>query len=73
MKTANTTVDEGFDRLQELLVAMRPGDRLIVADASISSGLTEHLCRAMLEGLVRAGLMDHTEDDVFVRCHLAST
>ena len=73
MTTVKRTVDEGFDRLQEILVAMRPGDTLVVADASQLSGLTEHLCRAVLEGLVRAGLMNHTGTDVFVRCRLVSS
>ena len=61
------SVNEGFDRLQHLLLAMRAGDELRAADASQASGLSEDVCRTVLEGLQRAGLMRHEREDLFVR------
>lgn len=58
---------EGFDRLQRLLVAMRAGDELRASDASTVTGLSVGTCRAVLEGLERAGLMSHAADDLYVR------
>lgn len=55
--------DQGFDRLQRLLLAMKAGDALRAAEAAQLSGLNEGLCRAVLEGLTRAGLMAHAQDD----------
>jgi DNA-binding IclR family transcriptional regulator len=62
--------NEAFDRLQQLLLTMRVGDDLRAGDAAHATGLSEHLCRAVLEGLTRAGLMTQAEDDRFVRCTL---
>jgi hypothetical protein len=61
------SVNEGFDRLQHLLLAMRAGDELRASDASQVSGLSEDVCRTVLEGLQRAGLMRHEREDLFVR------
>jgi DNA-binding IclR family transcriptional regulator len=58
---------EGFDRLQHLLVNMRDGDTLELAEAAKLSGLSEDTCRAMLEGLARAGLMSREDEERFVR------
>jgi DNA-binding IclR family transcriptional regulator len=63
-------VSEGFDRLQEKLLAMRIGEQLSAGDAAAASGLSEQVCRTVLEGLTRAGLMTRAEDDRFVRCTL---
>jgi hypothetical protein len=60
-------LDEGFDRLQKVLLAMNAGDELTPADAAKLSGLTEGVCRAMFEGLTRAGLMSAEADGRFVR------
>lgn len=67
MSYLNVSVNEGFDRLQRLLVAMHSGDALLSSEAAQLSGLREQVCRAMLEGLTRAGLMSHEPDDRFVR------
>lgn len=60
-------VNEGFDRLQDLLLAMHVGDEMCVTDAADACGLSLETCRAVFDGLTRAGLMTHVEDDRFVR------
>ena len=67
MNYTHEIFNDGFDRLQRLLLAMKAGDELRPADAARLSGLNEGLCRAVLEGLTRAGLMSQAEDDRFVR------
>lgn len=64
------TVNHGFDRLQDLLLDMRAGDELRVAEAANRSGLKPEICLAVLKGLTRAGLMSHEAGDLFVRRHL---
>lgn len=61
------SVNEGFDRLQRLLLAMHAGDDLTVTDAAQVTGLDEGMCRAVLEGLERAGLMAREDGGRFVR------
>jgi len=73
MDPISLSVNEGFDRLQRLLLAMRPGDDLTAADAAEVTGLNEQVCRAVLEGLARAGLMAPEPDDRFVRKSLDLT
>ena len=70
MDTARNSVNEGFDRLQHRLLEMRAGDQLTPGEAARLSGLTENMCRAVLEGLTRAGLMSAESDGRFVRRHL---
>ena len=60
-------VNEGFDRLQRLLLAMHSGDQLLATEASELTGLSPETCRAVLEGLTRAGMMTREPDDRFVR------
>ena len=59
--------NQGFDRLQRLLLAMHSGDQLLATEASELTGLSPETCRAVLEGLARAGLMSREQDDRFVR------
>jgi hypothetical protein len=61
------TDQEAFNRLERLLVAMRQGEQLRAADAADASGLSEHVCRHVLLGLERAGLMAQEATDLFVR------
>ena len=49
-------VDQGFDRLQALLLALRAGDVLYVGDAVRVSGLSEGTCRTALEALANEGI-----------------
>jgi len=67
MERMSLSVNEGFDRLQRLLLAMHAGDPLTATDAAQVTGLDEGMCRAVLEGLERAGLMAHENDGRFVR------
>jgi DNA-binding IclR family transcriptional regulator len=67
MSDNNQPVNDAFDRLQRLLLAMRAGDELASRDASRLTGLAEPTCRTVLEGLTKAGLMSHRGDDRFVR------
>ena len=59
--------NEGFDRLQRLLLAMHTGDELRPADASRLTGLTEQICTIALNRLTTAGLMSLEPDGRFVR------
>jgi len=70
MFSISPNVSEGFDRLQQLLLDLRVGDELRVSEAAHSSGLSVHVCLAMLQGLERAGLMKQTDADRFVRSRL---
>jgi hypothetical protein len=67
MFQSQQAVHAGFDRFQDLLLAMRAGDELRASDAARLTGLTHDVCRSVLEGLQRAGLMTHQGDDLFVR------
>jgi DNA-binding IclR family transcriptional regulator len=70
MFSISPNVTEGFDRLQQLLLDLRVGDELRVSEAAHASGLSEHVCLAMLEGLERAGLMAQADSDRFIRRRL---
>lgn len=59
--------NEGFQRLQALLLNMRVGDTLCVGDAARASGLSEDVCRTALEDLTRVGLMNRENEQRFVR------
>jgi DNA-binding IclR family transcriptional regulator len=63
----NESLNDGLDRLQRVLLDMRNGDELVCADAARLSGLNQDVCRTVLEGLTRAGLMSQESDDRFVR------
>ncbi len=65
--------DEGFDRLQRLLLEMRTGDDVRAADVAAATGLSDTICLTVLKGLERAGLMEHADGDRFVRCTLDLT
>jgi DNA-binding IclR family transcriptional regulator len=64
------SVNQGFDRLQRILTTMNVGDDISPADAAEQTGLSEDVCRAMLAGLERAGLMTRGPDERFTRCPL---
>jgi len=63
-------VDPGLDKLQELLLGMVPGDEVTVTRAVEVSGLDEAQCDAVLDALMRAGLMVRLHPGDYVRCHL---
>jgi hypothetical protein len=62
-------IDAGFDKLQEFLLTMTPGDRVSVERAAEISGLDVGRCDAVLSALLRAGLM-RQQQDAYVRCRL---
>jgi len=63
----NESLNDGLDRLQRILLEMQHGDELACDEAARRSGLNPDVCRTVLEGLTRAGLMSHESDDRFVR------
>jgi predicted transcriptional regulator of viral defense system len=64
-------MDAGFDKLQEFLLAMTPGDELSVGDAHQISGLDDRTCEAVLAALMRAGLMLRLQQGAYKRVRLA--
>jgi hypothetical protein len=66
-------IDPGMDKLQELLLAMSPGDEVSVARAIEVSGLDRSQCDAVLEGLMRAGFMVRLDQGGYARCQLDVT
>lgn len=67
MSFLSRKADEGFDRLQTLLLNMRAGDALCVEEAVRASGLSEDICRKALEALEKVGLMNRENERRFVR------
>jgi hypothetical protein len=67
MFNSQQAIQAGFDRFQNLLLAMRAGDELRASEAARLTGLSHDVCRSVLEGLQRAGLMTHRGEDLFVR------
>jgi hypothetical protein len=64
-------VDAGIDKLQVFLLAMEPGDEVSARRAAEISGLDDKRCDAVLDALMRAGLMIRLQHDAYVRCRLA--
>ena len=64
------TDDPGRVKLQELMLAMAPGEKVSVRRASEISGLDPIGSERVLDALVRAGLMVRLEHDAYVRCRL---
>jgi hypothetical protein len=67
MSFLKRNADEGFERLQTMLLAMRAGDAVRIGEAAQVSGLSEEICRRALEALERIGLMSCERDGRFVR------
>jgi hypothetical protein len=65
-----TSVDIGLDKLQDFLLAMAPGDEVSARHAAEISGLDHKRCDAILDALMRAGLMMRLQQDAYVRCRL---
>ena len=51
MRSSRAAIDEAFDRLQEHLLAMSPGDQISVSRAVEISGLDTEQCDAVLNAL----------------------
>jgi len=71
--TRSEALETGFDKLQEYLLAMAPGDQISVSRAAEISGLDAHRCDAVLNALLRAGLLLRLQHDAYVRCRLKTT
>ena len=65
-----TLADTGIDKLQDFLLAMTPGDEVSAQRAAEISGLDHKRCDAVLDALMRAGLMMRLQNDAYVRCRL---
>ena len=63
-------LDAGLDKLQDFLLAMTPGDEVSARHAAEISGLDYKRCDAILDALMRAGLMMRLQHDAYVRCRL---
>ena len=61
---------DGLNTLQEFLLAMALGDQLSAQRASEISGLDYKRCEALLDALMRAGVMMRLQPDTYVRCRL---
>jgi predicted transcriptional regulator of viral defense system len=62
----------GWDRLNDLLVAIKPGDMITPDNLVGQTGLSPEMVRTVLEALTRAGLFERTEMGVFIRRSLFS-
>jgi hypothetical protein len=71
MSFLKRNADDGFERLQVMLLAMRAGDAVRIGEAAAVSGLSEDICRTALEALAQIGLMTYERDGRFVRRTLA--
>ena len=70
---SSRAIDAAFDRLQEYLLEMIPGDEISVTRAAEISGLDANQCDAVLNALLHAGLLMRLQHDAFVRCRLKLT
>jgi hypothetical protein len=66
-------VDAGIDKLQVFLLAMKPGDEVSARRAAELSGLDDKRCDAVLDALMRAGLMIRLQHNAYIRCRLEPT
>ena len=57
----------GWDRLQDLLEALRPGDELHIGDAVQRSGLDPRTCESVLDALASMEFFQRTGEHVFIR------
>jgi DNA-binding IclR family transcriptional regulator len=58
---------ESWDRLHDVLVAIKPGDS-ITPDVLVSlTGLSPEMAHTVLESLARTGLFQQTDDGEFIR------
>jgi hypothetical protein len=61
-----------WDRLQDLLSALKPGDTITIDALAADTGLLPQTVQTILHGLTRAELFLHLEDGAFLRCRLVS-
>jgi hypothetical protein len=66
-------ISAGFDKLQNFLLTMLPGDQVSITHAREISGLDDSTCDAVLGALARAGLMMRLRHGGYVRVRLEET
>ena len=59
--------DTGWDRLNDVLLNIKPGDTIVPADLVERTGLSPEMVRTILEALTRAELFEHAESGIFIR------
>jgi hypothetical protein len=57
----------GWDRLQDLLERLTPGDEVRVSSAAADTGLDRDACAMVFAALTRAELFTQAAEDVFIR------
>ena len=62
-----STRDARWDRLQQLLAGLRPGQTVTVRSVSASTGLGADSVATVLEALARAELFAQVDQSTFVR------
>jgi DNA-binding GntR family transcriptional regulator len=69
MVTVVRTCDSGrnWDRLHEILLNIKPGDKVIPGDLVGQTGLSPTMVQTVLEALTRAELFERTDDGLFIR------
>jgi hypothetical protein len=56
-----------WDRLNDLLLGLKPGDSVTPDELVAASGLSPEMVRTVLEALTRAGLFEKTDNHSFLR------
>jgi DNA-binding GntR family transcriptional regulator len=59
--------DTGWDRLNDILLNIKPGDVIVPDDLVEQTGLSPEMIRTVLEALTRAELFERTENGIFIR------
>jgi hypothetical protein len=59
-----------WDRLQDVLLAIKPGEKITIDALVGDTGLQPQTLRTILDGLTRAELFQHLDDGAFLRCRL---
>ena len=65
--TVVETCGTGWDRLNDILLTIKPGDTITPDDLVAQTGLSPEMVRTVLEALTRAELFEKSETGVFVR------
>jgi DNA-binding GntR family transcriptional regulator len=68
--TVVETHGTSWDRLNDLLLGLKPGDSVTPEDLIAATGLSPETVRTVLEALTRAGLFEKTEQHTFIRRRL---
>ena len=61
-----------WDRLQDVLLAIKPGDKITIDALVGDTGLQPQTLRTILDGLTRAELFRRLDNGAFLRCRLVT-